>query len=165
MGDLSDRLLEMARQYAEAARTVLGDRLVSVVLFGSVARRQCGPTSDIDLIVVLREAPLSARARRAILEPVRARLEPKLEELWREGKFTDFTEIVFTPSEAQKTHSLFLEVLEDGVILYDAGGFFAGVIRRLRDTLQRLGAQRKTIGRLRYWDLKPDFRPGDVVEL
>jgi predicted nucleotidyltransferase len=165
MGELDDRLLEVARQYTLSARAVLGDDLVSVILFGSVARRQCGPMSDIDLIVVLRDAPMNARARRAILEPVRAKVQPTLDELWHEGKFTDFTEIVLTTSEAEKTHSLFLEVIEDGVVLYDAGGFFAGVILRLKETLKRLGAQRKTIGHLRYWDLKPDFKPGDVVEL
>jgi len=38
-------------------------------------------------------------------------------------------------------------------------------MRRLRQTLERLGARRRTLGHLRYWDLKPDFKPGDVVEL
>jgi hypothetical protein len=58
-----------------------------------------------------------------------------------------------------------LEVIEDGAILYDADDFFAGVLRRLKEALRRLGAERKMIGHLRYWDLKPDFQPGDVVEL
>ena len=165
MSELGVRLLGMAREYAQAGKDVLGDRLVSVVLFGSVARGQCSPTSDIDLIVVLREAPMSARARRAVLDPVRDRLQPALDELWQEGNFTDFTEIVLTTGEAEKTHALFLEVIEDGAILYDADDFFAGVLRRLKEALRRLGAERKMIGHLRYWDLKPDFRPGDVVEL
>lgn len=81
------------------------------------------------------------------------------------GNFTDFTEIVLTAGEAEKTHALFLEVIEDGAILYDAGDFFAGVLLRLKEALRRLGAERKMIGHLRYWDLKPDFQPGDVVEL
>jgi len=48
-------------------------------------------------------------------------MQPALDELWREGGFTDFTEIVFTAREAEKTHTLFLEALEDGIILYDVG--------------------------------------------
>lgn len=165
MSELDARLLNLARQYSQSAGAVLGDGLVSIVLFGSVARQQCKPTSDIDLVVVLREAPMSARARRAILEPVRASVQPMLDQLWREGCFTDFTEIILTTSEAEKTHRLYLEIVEDGVILHDVGGFFAGVLARLKKTLRRLGAQRKTLGNLRYWDLKPDFKPGDVVEL
>lgn len=165
MSQLDNRLLDLAQRYARTAGAVLGDDLISVVLFGSVARQQCKPTSDIDLIVVLRDAPMTAGARRAVLEPVRASMDPLLEDLWREGLFTDFTEIILTASEAKKTHRLFLEVIEDGVILYDKEEFFAGVLERLKDTLRRLGAQRRTIGRLHYWDLKPDFKPGDVVEI
>ncbi len=104
-------------------------------------------------------------ARHSILEPVRAKVQPALDDLWREGKFTDFTEIVFTTTEAEKTHRIFLEVIEDGIVLCDAGDFFAEVLLRLKEALARLGAQRRTLGRLRYWDLKPDFKPGDVVEL
>ncbi|MDP2871694.1 MAG: nucleotidyltransferase domain-containing protein [Bacillota bacterium] len=165
MSELNGRLLDLARRYAQSAEAVLGDQLVSVVLFGSVARQQCTPTSDIDLIVVLREAPRAAGPRRAILEPVRASLQPLLDDFWREGVFTDFTELIFAVGEARKTHRLFLEVIEDGVILYDSGGFFAGVLERLGAALRQMGAQRKTVGNLRYWDLKPDFKPGDVVEI
>ncbi len=57
------------------------------------------------------------------------------------------------------------QLIEDGVILYDSGGFFAGVLERLGAALRQMGAQRKTVGNLRYWDLKPDFKPGDVVEI
>jgi predicted nucleotidyltransferase len=35
----------------------LGSRLVSIVLFGSVARRQARPTSDIDLVLVAHDVP------------------------------------------------------------------------------------------------------------
>lgn len=165
MSELDDRLLNLAREYSQTAKAVLGSELVSIVLFGSVARQQCRPTSDIDLIVVLRDAPMGAGARRAILEPVRSGVQPLIDRIWLEGLFTDFTEIILTVNEAKKTHRLFLEVIEDGVILYDAGGFFAGVLERLREALLRMGAKRRTIGNLRYWDLKPDFKPGDVVEI
>jgi uncharacterized protein len=165
MSELNDRLFDLARRYAQTAQAVLGDDLVSVVLFGSVARGHGGAMSDIDLILVLREAPRSVGRRRALLEPVRTTLQPLLDDLWREGMFTDFTEIVFTADEASQTHRLFLEVIEDGRILYDAGGFFAGVLDCLRARLRQIGAQRKSFGKLRYWDLKPDFKPGDVVKL
>ncbi|MEL9940841.1 MAG: nucleotidyltransferase domain-containing protein [Ignisphaera sp.] len=41
----------------------LGDNLVSVVVFGSVARCEARRDSDIDLLIVVREAPRS-RLRR-----------------------------------------------------------------------------------------------------
>ena len=38
-------------------------------------------------------------------------------------------------------------------------------LARLRERLRELGAQRKQLGRIRYWDLKPDFQPGEVIWL
>jgi len=73
--------------------------------------------------------------------------------------------VVFRAGETVKTHRLSLEVIEDGVILHDRGEFFAVILDRLRVALQQMGARRKRIGDLCYWDLKPDFKPGDVVRL
>jgi len=58
---LNARLQHLAREYAKALKETLGDRLVSVVLFGSGARGEAGTTSDIDLFVVLEEAPAGMR--------------------------------------------------------------------------------------------------------
>ena len=49
------RLLEEAR---ERLRAAFGARLRDVVLYGSVARGEAGPDSDIDLLVLLRDEPV-----------------------------------------------------------------------------------------------------------
>lgn len=41
----------------EAARQVYGGRLLSLVLFGSVARGTAGPSSDVDLLLVAEPLP------------------------------------------------------------------------------------------------------------
>ena len=71
--EMSKTLIHLARQYAERLREALGDRLVSVVFFGS-ARGEAGPHSDIDLFIVLEKAPRGMTRRRALLEPVREAL-------------------------------------------------------------------------------------------
>lgn len=40
---------DLAKRYATKAKEALGDQIVPVALFGSVARSQAGPGSDIDL--------------------------------------------------------------------------------------------------------------------
>ncbi len=162
---LSEELKRLARQYAELLRDRLGDRLVSVVLFGSVARGEAGPYSDIDLFIVLEDAPRSMRRRRAVLEPVRQALTPALEKLWDTGIYTDFVEIIRTREEAQRFHPVYLDMTQEAVLLYDKGGFMAKVLERLKERLNELGARRKRLGKVMYWDLKPDFRPGEVIEL
>jgi predicted nucleotidyltransferase len=61
-------LQEPFRSALEAAATAwivdLGDRLLSLVLFGSVARGQAHPRSDIDLLVVVAGFPRSLADRR-----------------------------------------------------------------------------------------------------
>ncbi len=165
MDELNSKLHDLAVGYTRAAQQALGDDLVSVVLFGSVARQECRPYSDIDLVIILREAPKSAFRRREILEPIRAEFEHELEKLWEKGCYVDFAEVIMTADEAKKTHRLYLEILEDGIILYDVKNFFGGILEDLRSKLQKIGACRRTLGKLRYWDLKPDFKPGDVIEI
>jgi len=161
----TEMLSALAGQYAAAARDLLAGRLISVVLFGSVAREEAVASSDIDLLVVVDEAPPGATRRRLMLEPVRKRLMPQLERAWDQGIFTDFSEVIITREEAAKPRRFFLDLVEDATILHDEGGFFAGVLANLRARVKDMGAVRRRIGNVRYWDLKPDFAPGDVVEL
>ena len=54
---LNTRLRALAERYAVVAQQVLGENLTSVVLFGSVARGEAQPGSDIDLLVICRTFP------------------------------------------------------------------------------------------------------------
>lgn len=47
-----------------------GDRVVSVLLFGSVARRTARPDSDVDVCLVIRGLPASQYRRHQLLTPV-----------------------------------------------------------------------------------------------
>lgn len=163
--DLNTQLRAVAEAYARALQETLGEQLVSVALFGSVARGEAGPHSDIDLFVVLEEAPRGMTRRRALLEPAREAVTPLLEPLWDRGVYTDVVEIIRTREEARRFHPVYLDMTEEAVLLYDKDGFLAGVLERLRRRLRELGARRKRLGNIRYWDLKPDFRPGEVIEL
>ncbi len=96
----------LARRYAELLRSHLESRLVSVVLFGSVARGDASLTSDIDLLIVAEGLPRGQFARKRPLEPA------------------------------------------DAVFAAD---------------VERAAAVRH--GTVWYWDIKPDFKPGDVIEL
>jgi predicted nucleotidyltransferase len=162
---LAETLRHLAECYTEAAQAVLDDNLTSVVLFGSVARGEAGPESDIDLFIVAERLPKGCFARRGCLEEVRARVEPLLEQLHTQDIWTDFTELIHTQEEAERIRPLYLDMVEDAVILYDREGFFAGVLNRLRDRLRQLGSRRIHIESGWYWDLKPDFKPGEVFEL
>lgn len=158
--------LELARQYAEALQRYFGERLVSVVLYGSVARGNYTTTSDIDLLIIAEELPESRRERNRLLVEIEEKeFSSTLAALHRQGIYTDFSTRIKTPEEALRFSPLYLDLTEDSVILYDRGGFFQGVLERLRNRLKELGARRVWKGKVWYWELKPDLKWGETLEL
>lgn len=139
--------------------------MISIVLFGSVARREATPYSDIDLLVVVSSLP---RGRMARLERILAtdqRIETRLKDLRDRGICSDVCPILKTTEEAARVRPLYLDLVEDAVILFDRDGFFASVLDRLKSRLKELGSVRRRMGKIRYWELKPDYQPGEIFEL
>jgi predicted nucleotidyltransferase len=165
MTDVSGVLRQLAETYAEGMRESLGTSLVSVVLFGSVARGEAGKVSDIDLLIVVENLPASRLARQDVLHAADAKVDPELRRLGQEGIFADISPNLKTPGEARQITALYLDLIEDAILLHDRDDFFAGVLAGLRESLGRLGARRVRRGSLRYWDLKPDYRPGEIFHL
>ncbi len=158
-------LRRLAEEYATHVRSALAERLVSVVLFGSVARGDPSPSSDIDLLINVEDLPRGHFARKRLLEAADSRFEPALHTAEAQGLETRLARIVRTPREAARVVPLYLDLTEDAVLLYDRDGFFAGVLDGVRRSLRRLGARRIRQGKIWYWDLKPDFAPGDVLDI
>lgn len=163
--ETNQALQAAAARYAELLRGALGGNLVSVVLFGSVARGEAGPDSDIDLLIVGEELPPGRFARLRLLAEADRKFEPELDRLRSRDLRPRLARLLKTRSEAASVVPLYLDLVEDARLLYDRGGFFQTVLERLRISLKRLGAERRTRGRTRYWVLKPDLKPGEVFEL
>ena len=104
VGELRDRLVAN-----------LGDELDTIVLYGSVARREGDVDSDIDLLII-------GRNKRALYERAAdIRFATDLEHE------TLTTLIVFTPEQFERSLSLgeplLLEVLREGRVLYGESKF------------------------------------------
>jgi uncharacterized protein len=141
-----------------------GERLVTLAVFGSVGRGAGGPDSDIDLLIVARRLPWGRIARMTEFRRVEDQLaeapDPEVA-----GLAQRLSPVIKTPEETRAGSPLFLDMLEDACLLVDREGFFEERLRRLRRRLEELGARRIQQGDRWYWDLKPDYRPGEVFEL
>ncbi len=149
------------RAATDAWSALLGKRLVSLVLFGSLARGRARESSDIDLLVVAEGFPRSLRDRR----------RPLLEE-WERVRAdrglaaVEWNLVTKSPEEARFHSPLYLDMVEDGVLLVDRDGFFAQVLEEMRERMRVLGSRRVFLeDGSWYWDLKPDFRFGETVEI
>ena len=109
--------------------------------------------------------PRGQFARKRLLAQADLAFEPALREAEAAGIETRLARIVRTPGEAERSIPLYLDMTEDALLLVDRDGFFANVLKRVRLSLRRLGARRVRQGRTWYWDLKPDFKPGDTIEI
>lgn len=138
-----------------------GEGLRSLVLFGSVARGQASPASDIDLVIVAEGLPRSlVERRRPFLqswERVRAsRGLPPVE----------WNLVVKSPVEARVHSPLYLDIVEEGILILDREGLVEAVLAAMRARMRALGSRRVYLrDGTWYWDLKPDFRFGEVVEI
>jgi hypothetical protein len=163
--NLPPRVVEPFRSAVLAAarcwNLTLGERLVSLVLFGSVARGDAGPTSDVDILVIAAGFP----------RPLRDRRRPLLSAWseWRAARAlpgVNWNLVTKTPEEAAWHSPLYLDMVEDGILLCDREGFFGAVLSRMRASMKTLGSRRVYLADGSwYWNLKPDFRFGEVVEI
>ncbi|MBS7247979.1 MAG: nucleotidyltransferase domain-containing protein [Candidatus Freyarchaeota archaeon] len=142
-----------------------GSDLVSVVVYGSVARGEARRDSDVDLLIVLKGMPKGVFKRQELFMEVEEKLGENLDRLEELGYHVEFSPVIKTPEEARVFSPLYLDMVEDAVILFDRDGFFDGVLRRLRGRLQELGAERVRLGKAWYWRLKRDYSFGDVIEI
>lgn len=150
-------------------KTHYGDELLSLVLYGSVVRGTFRPTSDVDLLVLLRGSALSWGKRisqflHAILdhpdvERTRARLQ-QMSLPWR------IEPVILTHGELAARPPILLDLTEDALVFEDREGVFAREIAGVRKRLEELGARRVWLpGDRWYWVLTPEIRPGEVITI
>jgi predicted nucleotidyltransferase len=162
---LIGRFDELLSAVAVACQGHYGQRLVSLAVFGSVGRGTPRPDSDIDLLIVAEDLPRGRVARVADFARIEAEVGETLRRLRSEGVTTELSPVLKTPSEVEQGSPLFLDMLEDARLLVDRGAFLEHAFERFRARLARLGARRIWRGNAWFWDLKPDYKPGEVFEL
>jgi hypothetical protein len=146
-------------------RRFYGTRLISLVVYGSVGRGNPGPDSDVDLLVVADPLPHGRIARVDEFHSVKKSLACRLQKLAGLGIHTYLSPVFKTPAEVHMGSLLFLDMIDDGRVLFDRAGFWADFLEVFKARLQKLGARKIRDGDRWYWDLKPDYRPGEVFEI
>ncbi len=164
-GMLREQFRKLEEKLLDGICAFYGERLISIVLFGSVARETPNFYSDVDILIIAKDLPQGRIPRIREFEKIEEQIAPLLDSLRREGIQTEISAILKSPNEAEQGSPLFLDMVEDGRILFDRDGFFSALLRQLCNRLRILGARRIWRGDAWHWVLKPDFKPGEVFEI
>ncbi|MCI0371788.1 MAG: nucleotidyltransferase domain-containing protein [candidate division NC10 bacterium] len=140
---------EFAPRLVETLRAAFGERLVSVVLFGSHARGEAKPESDVDIFLVVKGLPNSPLDRIGeVRRPVAGRFRERV------------AFITKTPEEVLAgLPSLYLDLALDGCVLFDTG-FFRDRQAVLRGLIEEAGLRRVVRDGEYHWEWKTPPRRG-----
>lgn len=153
--------------FVHQIQTRLGKNVISIVLYGSVARGEAGPESDVDLLLILDKASPSYRERLRSISPILRELQrhPHWTVLENQGSSPVFSVLILSREEADQNRLFYLDMIEDAHILVDRGNFFQHRLSAIEKRLQELGARKVRQNGTWYWDLKPDLHLGEGVIL
>jgi hypothetical protein len=126
----------------KALMELLDDDLIAVVLYGSWARGEARPGSDVDLLVIAQNLPEHRFDRSRFLHQVVV------------GRCPLPVSILAKEPAQLESHfaSLYLDIALDGIVLYDTEDYIAPKLDRIRQIIEEAGLYRtRREGELMWW--------------
>ncbi len=148
-----------------AARDHFGLRLRAMAVFGSVARGEAGPASDVDLLVIADGLPRGPMKRLRDFEIVEVAVEARVAEMQGRGFRAEISPMLWAPAELAVFSFLQLDLASDAHILFDPTRLLEDRLIAVRQKMAELGTRRVPYRGGYYWVLKPSLRPGEVLDL
>jgi len=144
------------RILAEKCAQVFGEDLLGVVLFGSIARGEAFPDSDLDILVVMdRSRPI----RRNLYSRWQDTLSSFAEQTFPHEVNPHFSHL---PESPENAGALWLEIAIDGIVLWERAGEVSAALRALRAHLAAGKAVRRVRHGHPYWVRgRPSLREGE----
>jgi len=136
-------------------KEALAEELLSVALFGSIARGEGTPDSDIDLLIIVKGNRV---------QNFKKYIKIKME--CEKDSPPYFSSIFTTEENLRKKPLILLDILHEGKILYDPSNVLQHLLNKMSNRLKELGAERRALDKNTWlWDLKPDWKLGEVVNI
>lgn len=156
----------LLKEILDEIRRYFDKNLVSVVLYGSLARGEVKKDSDIDLLIISENLPKERSRRQDMFMELEKESDEEIKRIYEKwGCYPYISPILKTREEARNLSPLYLDMVTDAKILYDKDDFFKEILEKLRMELDSLNAKKIKVGKKWYWDLKPDYKFGEVISI
>ncbi|MFQ5831996.1 MAG: nucleotidyltransferase domain-containing protein [Candidatus Thorarchaeota archaeon] len=144
-----------------------GRHLLSVTVFGSVARGDASSESDVDVLLVVKEWEKSVMERAEDIGKIDLSLTPVRKNMWQQdGILAPIQFLTLDAEEANSPRLLYMDLVLDAVILLDRDGFMRKILERVEARMKELGSKRVVLpDRSWYWVMKEGVKMGEVFEI
>ncbi len=133
------------------------NELLAAIHFGSSAKKIPKKTSDVDILLVYKNLPKKSWDRSLWLKPMDQALESQLSKL---NSFQFYPSILAWEEKSfLKLHPLYLDFVDNSILLFDPQGIAKNTIQRTADWIKRRRAKKIFRGQLWYWDVNPNREP------
>lgn len=150
---VNDVLSEVIRHY--------GENLLGLAIFGSFARRENRKDSDLDLLIILKNAGKRRVRLEEFIEKIEMKHDEKAQQLFREqGLLCELSPYILTESEALLVQPIYYDLVAHHVIVWDPQGIIARIINSTSNLLRKVGARR--VRRNNTWEWRTNRFLGGV---
>ncbi len=166
MGIGYDTYKDFLEKLLSNLRSSFGEEVIlACALFGSVARGEAKAHSDVDLLVIHKQVAFNP-VKRFVETLLDLRKEKEYLQLIEKGIYPEPSVIFVTPEEISHKPLILLDIMDHGLILLDEGGFLAIKLKKLKERLAEMGAEKIVLKDGSWaWDLKPNWKPGEIIEV
>jgi len=166
-----DRLPYLFRNYIYNYVSILkeniNDRLLSVILFGSVARGKWTHESDIDLFLIFSNEISDKKQLNKILTNITTEFEKKyiLKNEYKEIIYCPIQDFPLLLKDLSNFRTLFYDIAVDGIIIYDKKKIGLKFIKKIGQRIKDKFLERVFISDKNFYWKRKDVQFGEIIEL
>jgi len=139
--------------------------LLSVVLYGSVARGKAHRESDIDLLILYRKGNFDTGEAYAA-SVIESRESREYRALFEKDIYGEISPLFMTLEELGSNPLILLDIIEEGIILSERNHCFTKMVKKMRKKIKKMGSKKVALpDGSWYWELKPEWKPGELIEV
>ncbi len=146
--------------FVEKINAIFKEKILSLILFGSVCRNQAKGNSDLDIFVFYDDKKITRKETNRILASLILELRntPEYRRLVSMNIYPEIYPFLISKSRAKDILWVFLDATDHGIILKDVGNFGRKLIEDTKKKIAKLGGRRVQLPNNRWcWVLFRDF--------